>query len=248
MIFQSHRAALWALTLCAASAPLVFAAPAKTPGKGATKTLPSKTPAAGALVKGKGLMDFEATLASRGANLLRTSYKTDHGKYRTFPQSTATVDFSNGMTVVVAPLTQAMIPDPDSAPLTVQQGMTMAFASKGGFRVGQTISIKIPQADSNGKSPAATALFDYTQIEVKPDPKQRKSSSQPTRHVMRSSVWTAMRGTLTITSVSPKSVKFSIANVVFENPRPTENNYAKGSFVMNGRGEARLTEVDDGFH
>lgn len=158
-----------------------------------------------------------------------------------------TVDFSNGMTVVVAPMTQAKIPDPDSAPLTVQQDMAMAFASKGGFRAGQTIPMKIPQADKKGVFPTATAIFSYTQIEVKPDPKQRKSASTPTRHVTRSSGWVATRGTLTILSVSPKSVKFSIKNAVFENTQPNENNFAKGTFVMNGTGEAHLTDVDDGF-
>lgn len=224
------------------------AAPSKQPGKAAPKTAPSKTMARGALVKGDGLMEFDAKLVGRGANLLKTSYKTDHGKYKTFLQSTATIDFQNGMTVVVAPMTQAAIPDPDSAPLTVQQGMSMAFASKGGFRVGQTIPIKIPQADKNGKFPTATAIFSYTQIEVKPDPKQRRRASEPTRHLTRSSSWVGVRGTLVIESVSSKSVKFSIKNAVFQNTSPSENNYAKGSFVMNGSGEAHLTDVDDGFH
>ena len=239
--------ALGALTLCAVSAPFVGAAPKKGPGKTLPpKAAPAKKPATGALNKGMGLMDFKATLTSRGANLLKTDYKTDHGQSKTSPDSKAEIDNRNGMTVVVA-ITQAYIPDPDSAPLTIRQGMSMAFASLGGFRAGQTIPIKIPSIDSRGNPPTATAIFDYTQYEVKPKLGQRPSSSRPTEHVMRSSSWVAVRGTLTIESVSSKSVKFSMKNAVFQNPGGAQNNYAKGTFVMNGSGQARITEVDDGF-
>ena len=191
-------------------------------------------------------MHIKGTILSRGANTQAKVYESTNGESRTFVLSKATVTQSNGMMTVVS-ITQTALAD--EAPLRLQQELTIAFASKGGFRAGQTIPVRIPVADKAGNFPTATAILGYTQYEIKQDPKQRRRASEPIRHLTRYSTWGGMRGTLKIESVSPRRVTFSLQNVVFERGTdPNKENYAKGNFVFNGKGEATITEVNDGFH
>ncbi len=238
-----NRSAL--LILCALWALPTFAAPTKQAGKTPPKSATPKPVATGALIEGQGLMHIKGTILSRGANTQAKVYESTNGE-RTFALSKATITQSNGMMTVVA-LTQTQLAD--EAPMRLQQGLTLAFASKGGFRVGQTIPVRIPVADKAGNFPTATAILSYTQHEIKQDPKQRQRASEPIRHLTRYSTWVGMRGTLKIESVAPRQVTFSLQNVVFERGTdPNKDNYAKGNFVFNGKGEATITEVDDGFH
>lgn len=92
--------------------------------------------------------------------------------------------------------------------------------------------------------------MDLVQTEGKTEGKSdRPSSLNRKRTKTRYSSWIATSGVVRLDSVSPQRVTFSIKNARFVAPQSKSDtrNQARGSLVVNGAGEFRITEVDDGF-
>lgn len=121
---------------------------------------------------------------------------------------------------------------------------TLALASPGGFRKGQTISVIAPVYSS--KPRPANVIFSYSdevriqQRDVFDGNGQRKRTY---RDVNRE--WLAVSGTLRVESVNSEKITFSLKNVRFVVPEANKDrNGAQGAFILNGIGQSTFNEVD----
>lgn len=242
--FVAALALALALATCVANSALA------APQKGATKKAPAKKAISkkapvkkGVLLRGEGPMRLNVTLSSRGANLLRGTYQSFLVDKYDDIVSKGTIAYENGVMVVVG-LTDGEIVKAN--PNDLAQSMTITFASTGGLWPGQTIPVSLPEYRAPDKMPQSLSFMNFTQTEIK----KVKSKYGRESTKLRGSSWVATRGTIVIGSISPKTITFTLKNVVLEVPKERDPslNVARGILVLNGTGEVNLTKIPDGFH
>lgn len=209
--------------------------PAKPIAKKALKPV-----VAGLTLKGDGESVIEATMSSKGANLVRNSFRSELKKdKRIFSAGSAAVN--NGIAVLV------MLPQTErrklSEQLSDEMGATITFASRGGFRAGQTFPV-VPATSPKVGTGIPLCFMSLVQYEHR-----KTGSGINTRYKTRQSTWVARSGVVRLHSVTAGRITFSIKNVRLDAFKSEYNtiDQARGSFTFNAIGQFTITEVDDGF-
>lgn len=221
--------------------------------KNVKKTTSPVASAAGLKPKGKGECVLNVMLAGQNANLLVTSFRSqtrhgsDSGFFSNQIASTATALVNNNIAVVIMfPRAKA---SQVSEQIAVSLALSVTFASRQGFKAGQTLPIESPTSKKVGTG-VPLCPMDLVQTEGQTEGKSdRPSSLNRKRTKTRDSSWIATSGVVRLDSVSPQRVTFSIKNARLVAPQSKSDtrNQARGTLVINGAGEFRITEVDDGF-
>lgn len=190
-----------------------------------------------AKIEGEGAASFKATVSSGTSNANGAAFtSTERDEKSGFPVSTSLATTNGTTSSVVALLFDQKR---ESGKTQHQRGFSLALASRGGFRAGQTFPIVAPQP---GRRPQTlSCVLTYSEIELtKRQFKSLGSKRSATSRKIRS--WVATSGTLRLNAISENKLTFSISNARFSVPQPSQKNEAKGVFLVNGQGLCKFGE------
>lgn len=199
---------------------------------------------AGLKPKGKGECLLQAKITGQGANLVQTSFASSRRDKFDYITSTGQAIVNNNIALLI------MLPQTEkheiSAQLSTAMAGTLTFASRQGFKAGQTLPIEPPTSKKVGTG-IPICIMDLVQHEIKSKKNPRQYSMGGTK--IRSSTWIADGGVVRLISVSPQRITFSInARLKAPESKGNSQNQARGRLTFNGIGEFTITEVDDGFY
>lgn len=217
-------------------APLYAAPPVKTKVPIAKKAAVAKP---GTFVEGAGICSFKATISRGTSNAVSAPFASlnREEKYKRIVSVSRASRSRTGSSV----LNLIYGPPEQIGPLRRSRTFSLTFASRGGFRVGQTFSIALPKF--NGPPQTSACLMDYTENETLEREITRPSGRKSTRTTSKYRSWIAVSGTLRVDAVGEDGLFFSIKNARFNvPPSQPEQNYAEGAFVLNGKGVCTFNE------